>query len=221
MSDIMLLGDQAISAIAVHECGEPLQDLRRAPALRLDPRLADPAGEYAHLRAGVVDRLVTAQTMLPIGIRLLIVEGYRPLEVQADSYTLRLDNLTRAHPHRNAAWLRQETSRFVAPPEVSGHVAGAAVDLTLCDADGAELWLGSQLNDIASEACYTDCADLPPQARRHRNELARALQAVGLVNYPTQWWHWSYGDRYWAFHTGAQAARYATIARWIQPDDAG
>jgi len=28
------------------------------------------------------------------------------------------------------------------------------------------------------------------------------------VNYPTEWWHWSYGDRYWAFVTGAPHALY-------------
>jgi D-alanyl-D-alanine dipeptidase len=38
--------------------------------------------------------------------------------------------------------------------------------------------------------------------------LGGALGAVGLVNYPTEWWHWSYGDRYWALTTGAPAALY-------------
>jgi D-alanyl-D-alanine dipeptidase len=31
------------------------------------------------------------------------------------------------------------------------------------------------------------------------------------VNYPTEWWHWSHGDRYWAFVTGADAAFYGEI----------
>ena len=38
--------------------------------------------------------------------------------------------------------------------------------------------------------------------------LGAALTAAGLVNYPTEWWHWSYGDRYWALMTGAPAALY-------------
>jgi D-alanyl-D-alanine dipeptidase len=33
-----------------------------------------------------------------------------------------------------------------------------------------------------------------------------------LVNYPTEWWHWSYGDRYWALMTGAPAALYGPVA---------
>jgi D-alanyl-D-alanine dipeptidase len=39
--------------------------------------------------------------------------------------------------------------------------------------------------------------------------LAAALSAAGFVNYPTEWWHWSYGDRYWAMVTGEPAALYA------------
>jgi zinc D-Ala-D-Ala dipeptidase len=35
----------------------------------------------------------------------------------------------------------------------------------------------------------------------------------GLVNYPTEWWHYSYGDRYWALATGAAAALYGPVVR--------
>ena len=51
-------------------------------------------------------------------------------------------------------------------------------------------------------ACYFDAPNISPDARRSRTVLARALIAAGLVNYPTEWWHWSYGDRYWAWASG-------------------
>lgn len=38
--------------------------------------------------------------------------------------------------------------------------------------------------------------------------LSAALTAGGLVNYPTEWWHWSFGDRYWALATEADHAVY-------------
>jgi D-alanyl-D-alanine dipeptidase len=38
--------------------------------------------------------------------------------------------------------------------------------------------------------------------------LATALGGAGLVNYPTEWWHWSYGDRYWALLAGSAQAVY-------------
>ena len=38
-----------------------------------------------------------------------------------------------------------------------------------------------------------------------------ALGGAGMVNYPTEWWHWSYGDRYWALITGAPRTRYGPV----------
>ena len=50
------------------------------------------------------------------------------------------------------------------------------------------------------------------RARANCELLARALRGAGLVNYPTEWWHWSYGDRYWALVSGAPAAMYGPVA---------
>ncbi|MEV0505540.1 M15 family metallopeptidase, partial [Streptomyces spectabilis] len=115
------------------------------------------------------------------------------------------------HPDWPAERLHAAASRYVSPPEISPHSAGAAVDLTLADADGRELDLGTRMNADPEEsegACYTDALNISARARAHRELLGSVLTAAGLVNYPTEWWHWSYGDRYWALLTGADAARY-------------
>ena len=98
------------------------------------------------------------------------------------------------------------TSRFVAPLEVAPHVAGAAVDLTLVDACGEELDLGTPIDATPEQCdgrCYFAADGIGADARAHRELLAGVLGGAGLVNYPTEWWHWSYGDRYWALATGA------------------
>jgi D-alanyl-D-alanine dipeptidase len=64
----------------------------------------------------------------------------------------------------------------------------------------------------AEGACYFDAPQVSRQARANRELLARVLRGVGLVNYPTEWWHRSYGDRYWALMTGAPAALYGPVA---------
>ncbi len=107
--------------------------------------------------------------------------------------------------------MRSAASRYVSPPEIAPHSAGAAVDLTLADADGRELDLGTRMNASPEEsagACYTQAATITAEAREHRDILGAALTSAGLVNYPTEWWHWSYGDRYWALESGAIAACY-------------
>lgn len=102
-------------------------------------------------------------------------------------------------------------SRFVSPPEIGPHSAGAAVGLTLVDANGRELDLGTPIDaspEESADACYTAATNIGDEARANRETMAAALTAAGLVNYPTEWWHWSYGDRYWALTTEAAAAPY-------------
>lgn len=85
------------------------------------------------------------------------------------------------------------------------------MDLTLADTDGQELDLGTRMNADPEEskgACYTDAVGITEEARANRELLGSVLTAAGLVNYPTEWWHWSFGDRYWALMTGAAAALY-------------
>lgn len=208
---MVLLSDPAVMATPVSESGEPLMDLRNVEALRIDQRLADPEGAYAHLRVGVVDRLVTAQTLLPAGIRLLVVEGHRPMRTQRQYFDAHVERLRVRNPSADETTLWRQASRYISPPEVAPHVAGAAVDLTLCTVDGEELWLGTEVNDTDTTACHTDSPDVDDEARTNRERLGAALRAAGLVNYPSEWWHWSYGDRYWAHLTGAGHAPYGPV----------
>jgi D-alanyl-D-alanine dipeptidase len=208
---MVVLSDPEVAGIPVEECGEELVDVRKVDALRVDPRLADPQGAYARLRAGVVDRLVTAQSLLPPEYRLLVVEGYRPLALQTQYFHEHLARLRVRLPDEDETVLYRMASTYISPPEVAPHVAGAAVDITLCGVDGAELWLGTQINDTDTAACHTASPQISRAARANRDLLGKALAAAGLVNYPSEWWHWSYGDRYWAYHTGAPVACYQAI----------
>ncbi|MEU1389511.1 MULTISPECIES: M15 family metallopeptidase [unclassified Nonomuraea] len=208
-TDVVLISDPRVSAIPVRECGEPLADVRGR--LRVDTRMADADGAYAHLRAGLLDRLERAESSLPDGFHLLIVEGYRPIATQRRIFEGYRAELLTTYPEMTPDESYIAASRYVSPVEVAPHTAGAAVDLTLCAPDGTEYDMGTQVNDNPEEsggACYTAAAGIPAEARAHRKILAAALEPVGLVNYPTEWWHWSYGDRYWAMSTGAPAALY-------------
>jgi D-alanyl-D-alanine dipeptidase len=125
----------------------------------------------------VADRLVAAQTLLPGGIRLLVVEGYRRTAVLG----------------------------------ASAHATGAAVDLTLCTLDGTELWMGTPVQSARTALSHTGSGGVGREARHGRCLLTRVLETVGLVNYPAEWWHWSFGDCYWAQLTGARQARYGPL----------
>ncbi|MFK3980803.1 M15 family metallopeptidase [Micromonospora sp. NPDC050397] len=209
--EMVLLSDPDVTGIPVAECGEPLVDLRDVAGFRIDPRLADAEGAFAHLRAGVVERLVTAQALLPAGLRFLVVEGYRPLALQEHYFQAHVGRLRERTPEAAESTLRRQASRYISPPEVAPHVAGAAVDLTLCGPDGEEIWMGTEVNDTDTTACHSDSTEIDERARGNRDRLAHVLREVGLVNYPSEWWHWSYGDRYWAYRTGSGQAGYGPV----------
>ncbi|MCX4624479.1 MULTISPECIES: M15 family metallopeptidase [Streptomyces] len=212
-SSIVLMSDPRVAAIPVQERGEVLLDTR-VHGLRVDDRKQDAAGAWAHVRQGVLTRLQQAQSLLPGGVQLLFIEGYRPPSLQRRYFEEYSDELARAHPDWQAAELREAASRFVSPPEIAPHSAGAAVDVTLIDHQGRELDMGTRVNASPEEsegACYTDASNLSARARTNRATLGDALSTAGLINYGTEWWHWSFGDRYWALQTQQPAALYGPI----------
>ncbi|MEO3810035.1 M15 family metallopeptidase [Sphaerisporangium sp. B11E5] len=213
MRNVVLISDPRVTSIPVEDCGEPLADVRGV--LAVDGRLADPEGAYAHLRAGLLARLREAETALPYGYRLRVVEGYRPPVLQRKYFEEYKDQLRGLHPGMSPEALHAAASRYVSPIEVAPHTAGAAVDLTLTTGDGTELDMGTEVNATPEQsdgACYTAAPNISPAAREHRKILTAALESAGMVNYPTEWWHWSHGDRYWAMTTGTPTARYGPLA---------
>ena len=200
----ILLSDDRVRAVPVVESGEPLVRL---------PRDLSPAG--ALVRAGLVTRLVAADALLPPGVRLRVVEGFRPLAQQQAIIASYAAQVRAHHPDADAAELVRLTSRFVAPVAVAPHVAGAAVDLTLVDVCGQELDMGTPIDATPEDSagrCYFTAGSISLDARAHRDLLAEVLGSQGLVNYPTEWWHWSFGDRYWALLSGARHALYGPLS---------
>jgi D-alanyl-D-alanine dipeptidase len=213
MNSLVLMSDQRVAAIPVRECGEPLVDVRDHD-FRVDPRKHDPLGAFAHVREGVVARLEHARSLLPAGTDLLFIEGYRPLALQQRYFTQYRDELAAAQPGWTAEQLQQAASRYVSPPQIAPHSAGAAVDVTLVDQDGQELDLGTRVNASPEEsggACFTHAPNLSDHARHHRTLLLNAMESAGFTNYGTEFWHFSAADRYDALMRREPHARYGPI----------
>ena len=91
---------------------------------------------------------------------------------------------------------------------------GAFLKIDPRKADGAGNWLLLRAGLVTDwptlPACYPRGCTEPPNisraARANRDILTGAMSAAGLVNYPTEWWHWSFGDHYWALTTGHPSA---------------
>ena len=206
----ILVDDPRVLAVPIRECGEPLVDLCEYPLLATTshPKARSEAETRLHCREGVAQRLLRADARLPEGIRLLIVECHRPLDLQDAYWEDQLESLRERHPDWPEDKLATENAKFVAPPEiVPPHSTGGAVDLVLVDSEGEELDMGSALNE-KGPLMRTDARGLGQEARQNRILLLEAMESTGFVNYPHEWWHFSYGDRYWAYTKGEPAAIY-------------
>lgn len=157
-----------------------------------------------------------AARLLPAGHRLLVVEGHRSMTNQRAIIKHYSAELRALNPGASSDQIRDLSSRFVAPLAVAPHVAAAAVDLTIVGPDGRPLDMGTAIDatpEASSGACFFAAANISESARTNRDLLASTLQSVGMINYPTEWWHWSFGDRYWALVTGADHALYGPVDR--------
>jgi zinc D-Ala-D-Ala dipeptidase len=212
---VTLIADPRVLRIPIDECHEPLVDLRTETGLSVDERVADTDGRFAHVREGVARRLRTAADAAPAGRRLVVIEGYRPVALQREYFDGYVKRLAAENPGWTGRELYAAASRFVSPPDADPpHSTGGAVDVTLIDADGAELDMGTAYDASPEESgglCYTHAEGLTPAARENRGLLIRLMADAGFANYATEWWHWSYGDRYWAFSTARAAALYGSL----------
>lgn len=188
------------------------------PSVQLKDPLVRLGPEFGPARAGVrslfAARLTEAQRLLPDGISFLVIDGYRDASAQQRIIDHYGEQIARLYPGISAEQKHELTSRFVSPLNVAPHVAGAAVDLTLVDASGRELDMGTPIDATPEQslgACYFHASNISAEARENRELMAAALLAVDCVNYPTEWWHWSFGDKYWALHTGATAALFGPV----------
>ena len=201
----LLLSDPRVAAVPVRDVNEPL--------VALDPGFGP---GKALVRRELATRLQSARAALPSGIYLRVVEGYRPAHQQQAIIERYSAEIRAVRPGIGEPQLHILTSRYVAPLAVAPHVAGAAVDVTLVDSCGQELDLGTAIDATPEQSggrCYFAADGISREARANRDLLARVLCREGLVNYPTEWWHYSYGDRYWALATGAGAALYGPVLR--------
>ncbi|SFJ29874.1 M15 family metallopeptidase [Jannaschia pohangensis] len=185
------------------------------------------------LRAPLAARLAGVNARLdPYGLELWVFDAWRPIAVQNRFHDHWMPARLRAlHPDWSAAEVAAQTEKYwargadgpVDPLSPPPHATGAAVDLTIRQKGGAELFMGTIFDDV-SDASNTDALETEPEglafslreARANRRLLYWLMEEAGFANNPTEWWHFSLGDQMWARITRAEAAFYS-----VAPDAPG
>ena len=133
----------------IEECGEPLVDLRKYPLLATDrhPVVGYRCETQLHCREDGAERLLEADRLLPGGLRLLIVECHRPVELQVRYWRGALEALRERHLDWLEDRLVRKNAKFVAPPwGVPPHSTGGALDVVPVYSSGREPDMGSPIN---------------------------------------------------------------------------
>ncbi len=121
------------------------------------------------VREGVLEKLKTAQKLLPEGYYFRFLDNYRPLEVQQSLYDAQREKFRKEHPEWAGAALEEETQKYVSLPSPnkergtkhpSPHSTGGVVDLTIIkmSVDGSAIlrelnqkWVSGKLNHSVCE----------------------------------------------------------------------
>ncbi len=129
------------------------------------------AGCFLHRDAA--QKLATAINIAgKLGYRLKIFDAYRPSEAQWK------------------LWQHTPDPEFLANPERgSPHSRGVAIDLTLIDANGCELDMGTDFDEF-SQLSHHGNMDISANAQRNRCLLLGIMTTAGWDFYRNEWWHY-------------------------------
>lgn len=151
--------------------------------------------EESLVRESVKDLLLRVAKNLPSGYKLVVWETYTPKSLHEA--------------------LRNKVLNETDMAGIS-HMTGGAVDVSLADDDGNLLEMGTDLNHGAPqnkstlyfeemEQDGTPLSDSDLEIQKNRRILFHAMNDAGFVNNPLAWFHWDYGNIWWANALGEKA----------------
>lgn len=107
------------------------------------------------------------------GLKLIIFDGYRPIEVQRHFYNLYPDPEFLSNPLSGAV----------------PHCRGVAIDLSLLDSDGKQLDMGTAFDAFDIKSHHGNI-DISKEAQRNRLLLMGIMLTAGFDFYRNEWWHY-------------------------------
>lgn len=153
----------------------------------------------AYFRETVAKMICKAKTYLPKGITFIIGDAWRSREIQEQIHHNFYQRFKKENPDWSDKQIKDEIDKFVAPFEgenVSGHMTGGAVDLRLIK-NGRKVPMKSAKLSYEENA-LSNQPKLSKSIQKNRQIMFDALSKAGLSNFPKEYWHWSYGDYWWA-----------------------
>ena len=197
-----------VNGIRISDCGEKMTEVTSNNKLVVKSK----TGKVEFLRADVLRRLIRASQMLDDNMTLILIEGFRSRERQAQLWDAQLSVVKESHPNESEEEQERITRLSVAKPVGmgGGHQTGGAVDVTLGDGNGLELNMGTQVQEF-SELTPTEARGVSEEVQSRRDLLLNIMNKSDFSNFPGEWWHFSYGDQMWAAYKKRKTAIYGPL----------
>lgn len=154
-----------------------IQDIHYATTNNFTGKVLYPSA-IIFLRKVVADSLSKANKYFidNYNYKIKIYDGFRPLHIQ------------------KLMWQIMPDERYVAnPAKGSRHNRGAAVDITLVDANGNELDFGTPFDDFTEKAS-PNYLDFPKNILENRKLLKDVMSKFGFIQLDSEWWHFDFKD---------------------------
>lgn len=148
-------------------------------------------------------------------LSIRVFEALRDLATQQMLFDKKVLEILTESPSLTQEEAEGQAAKWISPVKnnVPVHSTGAAVDIRLWDD------LHSSCIDMGPFGAIWGKNDLAPTfadeatttQKQNRLLLLLAASEAGLTNYPFEFWHFSYGDRYASFWHGEPVARYNSL----------
>lgn len=170
------------------------------------------------LRKGTAIKLLNALELLPMQYGFKIFDAWRPFELQLSLYNAYKETVVKNNPDKTSEEIDFLVNKYVSipandPQKPPVHTTGGAVDLTIINLDShQELDMGTDFDyfgEKASSDYFERLDDISSseydKIRLNRRLLYNTMIYAGFSNLPSEWWHYDYGNAYWAssFHKNA------------------
>ncbi|NVN96746.1 D-alanyl-D-alanine carboxypeptidase family protein [Candidatus Nomurabacteria bacterium] len=143
--------------------------------------------------------------------KLKIVYGFRHPEIQKLYFEKRKEGLRIKNLNIDEDDLNEMANSMTAFPETAGHPTGGAVDITITTNLG-DLDMGTTISDFSDiEKIKTYSKNINLEQKSNRKILHDLMIAENFAPFYGEWWHFSYGDKEWAWFYGKNNACYNQI----------
>lgn len=144
-------------------------------------------------------------------IDLVVTFWYRSLDIQRQRFLQRLQNISNDHFFEDPIDLYEEVHKTVAVPSVAWHPTWGAVDVLMVTSNDTVLDFWHTIYDYSKSWYATFTKDISEQARNNRIMLRSSMMDKWFAPFDGEYWHFSYGDREWAYYYDKPYAIYSQL----------